>query len=218
MRWDKDTPITSPQEPIPSIQLRTSVTIPSHTTPRGFNKSEQTSLSEAGENMDPKASPTEDTRHTVATGSPPPGEGEENHHHPPHPTSDRPPSTSYRGALLHDTAVLFAQPSTDTHPPDVHSPRTGARKETRCTSPGAECLSLADRRRSSIVNDKALNIFWVTGVSECGPVSNDTQLEDYYDHQDGIPNLGNPYRYGIALLDPYMRVVPPPPIVIKPPD
>ena len=187
--------------------------------------------------MDSKASPTEGTKHTIATGSLLPGKGKENHHHPPHPTSDKTPSTSYKGTLLHDIAVLSVQPSTDTHPPDVRSPRTGTKKGRRCTSPGdikchlldktvlikgfhlsASYLNLAGRQQSSIVTDKALNIFWVTGVSECGPDSNNTQVEDYCDHQDGISNLGDPHRYGIALSDPYLKVVPPPPITIKPPD
>ena len=80
------------------------------------------------------------------------------------------------------------------------------------------CLNLAGRQHSLIVTDKALNILWATGVSERGPDSNDMQMEDYYDHLDGISNLGEPHRYGIALSDPYLRVVPPPPITVKQPD
>ena len=182
--------------------------------------------------MDSKASPTEGTEHTIAAGSLLPEQGRKNHHHPPYPSSDKTLSTGYKGTLLKDIAVPPVQRSTDTHPPGVRSHTTRNKKGRRCTSPddtqyhllnelpatiegfnqSTNGPSLAGRQHSHIVTDKALNILGATGVSERGPDSNDTQMEEYCDLLDGVSNLGEPHRYGIALSDPYLRVVPPPPI------
>ena len=195
MRWDNDTQISSPQELIPSTQPRTPVTIPSHTTPQGFGSSEQTPLSKAGENMYPNTSPTEDTENTTAAGSPLPKSG-----------VPSPMAGTKEGKLR-------------TSPGDMKRHLlNGLSVPIRRLHHGASCLTIAGRQHSPIVTDKVLNIFWATGVSERGPDSNDKQMENYCDRRIGNSNLGEPHRYGIALLDPYLRVVPPPPIMIRLPD
>ena len=178
---------------------------------------------QADENVDPKAFPTEDTGHKVATNSPPLVEAGENMY----------PNTSPTEGT--EKAVATNSPLPRSHVP---SPMARTKEGKLRTSPGdmkrhlldglsvpirrlhqgASCLTSAGRQHSPIVTDKVLNIFWATGVSERGPDSNDNQMEDYCDRRIGNSNLGEPHRYGIALLDPYLRVVPPPPITIRPPD
>ena len=230
MRWNKNTQIPSPLEPIPS-----------HTTPRGFDRSEQASLSKAGENVDPKASPTKDTRHTVATDSPPSGEV----------VTDTPPSNTKASPTEHSRHTVATDSPIPGKVDEKVDPKASPIEDTRHTvamattgdekhrtSPNdmehhlldelstkiegfhqsTDCLSLADRQHSSLVTDKALNITGATGLSERGPDSNEKQVEHFCNHQNGVPNLGEPHRYSIALSDPYIRVVPPPPITVKPPD
>ena len=193
-RRDNDPQTTSPQEPIPPTQM-------DHT---------------------PVAVPLSNTDDTYS----PDG-------------SEPTPHTSHGGAIPFKTIALATQPSTNTHPQDTNVPSSTATREgKRHTSlkdvkhhlfdgPSAtvkgshqssDYLSLAGRQYSSFVTDKALNITWATGVSERGPDSSNELTVNYCDRQNRLSNLGEPHRYGIALSDPYLKVVPPPPITVKPPD
>ena len=205
----------------------TKLQLPSQTTPQGLNNSERTPLLETGEHMDSEASPTKNTTRTVATGSPL-DKMISLHQH----LSPMGPQTS--DISDQSTSAALAQSLSDTHPQklSVSSPIATTGEEKRRTSPNdvehhlldelstkiegfhqnTDCLGLADRQHSSLVTDKALNITRATGPSERGPDSNENQVEDYCDHQNEFSNLGEPHRYGIALSDPYLKVVPPPPI------
>ena len=147
--------------------------------------------------------------------------------------------TSHGQTLFTGTIALATQPSIVPRPqtPSNPSPMTGTNKNERRPSPGnisyddqddppaidggfqenADCLSQVCQQ-SSFIFDKALNISWATGVSECGPDSNVERTEDYCNHHDRVSNLGQSHLYGIALSDPYIKIVPPPPITINPPD
>ena len=160
--------------------------------------------------MDPKASPTEHTKHTVATDSPIPGKVDEN--------------VDPKASPIEDTRHTVAMATTRdekhrTSPNDMeHHLLDELSTKIEGFHQNTDCLSLADRQHSSLVTDGALNIIKATGPSERGPDSNENQVEDYCDHQNESSNLGEPHRYGTALSDPYIKVVPPPPITVKPPD
>ena len=147
--------------------------------------------------------------------------------------------TNHGKTLPTDIVALTIRPSTDPRPqkPGNPSPMTGTNKNERRPSPGnisydaqddppaidggfqenADCLSQVCQQ-SSFIFDKALNISWATGVSEYGPHSNVERTEDYCNHHDRVSNLGQSHQYGIALSDPYIKIVPPPPITVQLPD
>ena len=149
-------------------------------------------------------------------------------------------STSHGETLSSDTVALTIQPSTDPRPQESGdpSPITGTDKAEHHPShgdigynipddsstidgglpKGADCLNQPDCQHSPFIIDKALNTSWATGVSERGPDSNVELVEENCDRQDRVSNLGQPHQYGIALSDPYLKVVPPPPITDRPPD
>ena len=224
VRRDSDTQINTPQKLIPSTRLKSKdkndVNHHRSTSPVPHTKSDQ------GVDLD-----KDDTTHTLPTGHK--GATEPIHLHDVTPDiSNTEPTTpiSDKGTLKNTDQILM---TTENHQCVSTSPVEVAEREEHRTSPNSittkhpenhstpnkqilqpkDCANHADQILP--IDEKALTL--ATDFPERGPGRIDattTTVTEYLDHQRKVFSLDEAHQYGIAMADPYLRVVPPPPIPV----